>query len=360
MILNVAVINGDGVGTEMMKPAIKVLECICKQYGHELELKYVIASGEAIDAFNDPIPEEALKTCLWASAVLFGNTGLSKYQNNPMDKRPEYALMELRKAIGVTTNIRPVFIYPELFDLSPLDNRIIKKGVDFVFVRDLAGGIYHSENINAVGKYGFEAYEYEYYNEMIVENTAKIAFDIASTRKKKVYNLDKANVLGSSKLWRNTVIEVAKQYPDVDLEHCYIDTAAMKIIVEPEAFDVIVTSNVFGDIIADEGTQITGTQYLYSSAEIRSDGKGLYTPNQLHHPDESIIGKQIVNPIGMIASVALMLELTFGLDEEARKIENAIKEVISRGYRTKDIAVEGEKWLTTDEIGDIIIEVIEE
>lgn len=360
MILNIAVINGDGVGPEMMGPTIEVLKVISKKFEHQLNLYPVIASGEAIDNFGNPLPDESLETCLKSSAVLFGNTGLSKYNYLPLEKRPEFALMKLRRELGVTTNIRPVCIYPVLSRLSPLKDHIIQKGLDIVFVRDIIGGVFCSDKIKQDGEFGKEAYELEYYNEKIVRDTAKIAFEIADKRRKKVTSLDKSNVLESSKLWRATVNEVKEDYPEIELNHSYIDSAAMKIIINPNDFDVIVTSNLFGDIIADEGTQISGTPYLYASAEISKNGKGIYTPNQLHHPDEEIIGKQIVNPIGMIAASALMLRHSFSLEKEAKVIENAIKKAISLGYRTNDIAMECEKWFTTNQMGEKIVDLIKE
>ncbi|SCP98152.1 3-isopropylmalate dehydrogenase [Anaerobium acetethylicum] len=354
MILNIAVIKGDGVGPEMMESALEILKSVCRQFEHQLNLYPVMASGEAIDAVGNPMPEESLKICMEASAVLLGNTGLSKYRNSPQEKRPEFALMRLRKEMETTTNIRPVCIYPVLSELSPLKERIVQQGVDFVFVRDIAGGVFCSDKVKSEGEFGKEAYEYEYYNEKIITDTAAIAFELAGRRKNKVTNLDKSNVLGSSKLWRTTVQEVGKHYPEIELTHCYIDTAAMKIIESPKEFDVIVTSNLFGDIIADEGTQITGTPYLYASAEVAKNGKGIYTPNQLHHPDETMIGQQIVNPIGMIAAAAMMLRHSFGLEKEAAAIENAIRKAIEQGYRTKDIAKEGEQWLSTKQMGEKI------
>jgi len=359
MIINVAVIKGDGVGPEMMEPALEVLEAVCRLYDHELKILPVIASGESIDTSGNPMPDESLKTCMEASAVLLGNTGLAKYRSYPLEQRPEFALRKLRKGMEVTTNIRPVHIYPELTDFSPLKERKISKGVDFVFVRDIVGGVLCSDNVKAEGKFGKEAYELEYYNEMQIRDTAAIAFGIAEKRRNKLMNLDKSNVLESSRLWRNIVIETSKFYPEVALSHCYIDTLAMKIIDAPDEFDVLLTTNLFGDIISDEGTQITGTPYLYASAEISKSGRGIYTPNQLHNPDESIIGKQIVNPIGMIAATALMLRYSFRLDEEASRIENAIEMAIISGARTRDIAAEDEQWLSTDQMGGRIIELLE-
>lgn len=358
MNLDVAVIKGDGVGPEMMKPALEALKEVCSLYGHRLNLQQVVASGEAIESFYNPLPENSLSACRKASAVLFGNTGLSKYRNLPLEKRPEYALMRLRKELDVTTNIRPVRLYKDLSELSPLKERITSRGLDFVFVRDIAGGVLCSEKVTSLGLYGREAYEYEYYNELIVRNTAKIAFDLAQKRRKAVVSLDKSNVLESSRLWRKTIQDTGNRYQQISLSHCYIDTAAMKIMESPWSFDVIVTSNLFGDIISDEGTQMTGTPCLYASAELAKDGRGIYTPNQLHHPDESIIGKQIVNPIGMIGAVALMLRFTFGLEEEACALEKAVKKALSNGCSTKDIWLSGRILVSTDEMGKEIVKNI--
>ena len=266
--------------------------------------------------------------------------------------------MALRKALGVTTNIRPVRYYPELSEFSPLKERVLERGLDFAFVRDIVGGVLCSDKVSGEGKYGREAYEYEYYNEKIVSDTAHIAMKLAAGRRKKVANLDKSNVLASSRLWRQKVTEVAGEYPDIELSHYYIDNAAMRIMETPENFDVLVTSNLFGDIISDEGTQMTGTQYLYGSAELSRAGHAIYTPNQLHHPDESIIGKDVVNPLGMITAAAMMLRFSFGLEEEARTLEKAVSEVIRNGMATRDIWMPGKKLLGTEEMGQAVCEAI--
>lgn len=358
MILEVAVIKGDGVGSEMMKPALDALKEICSLYGHKLNLKQVLASGEAIESCDNPMPDESLAVCRNASAVLFGNTGLIKYKNLPLEKRPEYALGRLRKELKVTTNIRPVRLYEGLSELSPLKERITRRGFDFVFVRDIAGGVLCSDKVTSQGLFGQEAYEYEYYNEQIIRNTAEIAFKLALSRKKKLVSLDKANVLESSRLWRKMFQEMANRQKEISLNHCFIDTAAMKLMEFPWEFDVISTTNMFGDIISDEGTQMTGTPGLYASAELAKDLKGIYTPNQLHHPDESIIGKQIVNPIGMIGAVALMLRFSFQLENEAKILEKAIEKVLSDGYSTKDIWLEGRTLISTDKMGEEIVKNI--
>ncbi len=357
-ILEAAVIKGDGVGPEMMEAAIHVLDTVCRKFGHKLKLYPVAACGESIEECFDPLPPESLAICRGVPAVLFGNTGLKKYQSLPLDKRPEAALMGLRRGMEVTTNIRPVNVYPSLWSFSPLKERILEKGLDIVFVRDIVGGVLCSDKIRSQGTDGLEAYEYEYYNEKIVAQTARIAFTMAQKRKKKVSSLDKSNVLESSRLWRQTIKETAAEYPNIALDHFYIDNAAMRILESPQNFDVIVTSNLFGDIISDEGTQMTGTPYLYASAEVNQDGRGIYTPNQLHYPDESVIGKQVVNPVGMIMAGALMLRYSFGLEEEACRIEQAVKQVLQDGAATRDIWEEGKTVLSTYHMGAKIAEQI--
>lgn len=257
-----------------------------------------------LESGKEPLPQESLKICTQVPAVLFGNSGLKKYQDKPLEERPEYALLVLRKVLQVSTNIRPVRMYPSLKCFSPLKAERLESGMDVAFVRDIAGGVFCSAKVSGNGEGGKEAYEYEYYNEAIVKKTASTAFKLAKSRKGKVTNLDKSNVLGSSRLWRQTVQQVAEDFPDVELENLYIDNAAMELIRNPGRFDVFVTSNLFGDIISDEGTELTGTPYLYPSAELSNTEQGIYTPNQLHYPDESVIGKNVVDPIGMIAAAA--------------------------------------------------------
>ena len=333
MEMNIAVIPGDGIGPEITMAAITALEAVASKYGHVLNLQYVKACSESVEELGEPLPQTSLETCLNADAVLLGNTGLEKYKNLPLSKRPEYALLKLRKELKVTTNIRPVHVYPELKLLSPLNQNALSKGLDYLFVRDIAGG------------------EYEYYNQKIVEETAGFAFELAKARKGKVVSLDKANVLGSSRLWRKTVTEIGKEYPEVELTHEYIDSAALKLIRMPWYYDVILTSNLFGDIISDEGTGLTGTAGLFGSAELAASGKGLYTPNQLHYPDESVIGQQKVSPVGMIMALALMLRCTFHLEQEAAAIEKAVEKVLEQKFITEDMYYKGAKKVKTQEFG---------
>ena len=355
----VAVIMGDGVGPEMMRPALKVLEKICNKHNKKIEIAVVEAAGDAVMKYGDPLPEDSVRVCRESDAVLFGNSGLSKFNDYPLEKRPEYALLKLRRELKVTTNIRPVHMYPKLTELSPLKEEKLKKGMDMVFVRDIVGGVLCSEKVKGEGAYGSEAYEYEYYNEEMVRQTADIAFSLAYLRRKKVVSLDKANVLGSSRLWRKTVQEVGEQYKNIELSNCYIDSASMNIIREPWNYDVVLSSNMFGDIIADEGTELTGTPFLYGSAEISAEGKGIYTPNQLHWADERVAGKQIVNPIGMISAVALMLEFSFGMNREAWEIEYAISKVIEKGYATQDVMTSDSTRVGTDEMAALIMKEID-
>ena len=351
MEMNIAVIPGDGIGPEITTAAIIVLEAIAEKYGHVLNLQYVKACSQSVEESGEPLPKEALETCLQADAVLLGNTGLEKYKNLPLSKRPEYAPLKLRKELKVTTNIRPVHVYPELKLLSPLNQNALSKGLDYLFVRDIAGGVLCSDQVKGEGENGPEAYEYEYYSQKIVEETAGFAFELAKARKGKVVSLDKANVLGSSRLWRKTVTEIGKEYPEVELTHEYIDSAALKLIRMPWYYDVILTSNLFGDIISDEGTGLTGTAGLFGSAELAASGKGLYTPNQLHYPDESVIGQQKVSPVGMIMALALMLRCTFHLEQEAAAIEKAVEKVLEQKFITEDMYYKGAKKVKTQEFG---------
>ncbi len=352
MEINIAVIPGDGIGPEITEATEQVLKRVCEIYGHVLNITHVKACSSSIEETGEPLPKESLKKCLQADAVLLGNTGLEKYKNEPLTKRPEYALLKLRKELGVTTNLRPVRLYPALMELSPLNKNTLSGGLDYLFVRDIAGGVLCSEQVKGKGVHGPEAYEYEYYNQKIVEDTARFAFELAKGRRNKVVSLDKANVLGSSRLWRKTVTEIGKEYPEVELSHEYIDSAALKLIRRPWEYDVIFTANLFGDIISDEGTGLTGTAGLFGSAELSVSGKGLYTPNQLHYPDESLIGKQKVSPVGMIMAAALMLRCSFGLEKEAKTVEEAVEKVLEAKISTEDMKYPGAKIVLTGEMAD--------
>ena len=358
MNYSVACIYGDGVGPELMNQAIKILRAIGEKYNHRFNTISVTAGGEAIDKYGEPVPEEALKTCMSCDSVLLGNIGGKKWQDNPLEKKPEKTMFILRRNLRVTTNLRPVKLNPYLKECSPLKDEIAEKGIDILMIRDVLGGMLVYDKKTGVGCGGKEASDLEYYNEEIIKKSAKIAFKAAASRKKKLASLDKANVLASSMLWRQTIRETGKDYPDIKLENHLVDNAAMEVIKKPYDFDVIIASNMFGDIIADELSQLTGTASMLGSAELCEDGRGLYTPNQLHYPDESIVGLDKVNPIGMIATTALMLRHSFNLETEATDVETAIDRVVERGIATEDIYKEGGYLVGTNEMGDIIAKTI--
>ncbi len=360
MNYKIALIKGDGIGPEISNEAAKVLKEIEKNYGHKFEINEVYGAGDAVDKLGDPMPKETLDACIESDAVLIGNIGGSKWNNVPLDKKPVKAILEIRKALNVTSNLRPITLNQNLREFSPLKESIISKGIDILVVRDLAGSVICGEKKLGVGKFGREGSDLEYYNEDIVRKSANRAFSAASTRRNLVSSIDKSNVLASSMLWKEIVNETSENYPSVKLKHHLVDTAAMEVILNPDKFDVIVTTNMFGDILADELSQITGTACMLPSAELDINGKGLFTPNQLHHPDESIIGMDKANPIGLISSVALMLRYSFDLQEEADIIERSIDLAIEKGYRTEDIFSKGTKLIGTQMMGDVICDCINE
>lgn len=354
MEFNIALIKGDGIGPEISLEAVKVLEETGKIFRHNFNITFVAAAGEAVDMFNNPLPEGSIASCIKSDAILFANLGGSKWANNPIEKMPEKSLIELRKIINTTINIRPIDLSAELAEFSPLKHGIIGMGMNSVVVRDIIGGMINGEKRRCSCSHGKEASDLEYYNEEIVREVAEYGFKLARNRNRYVVSLDKANVLASSKLWRETVDEAAKKYPDVRVEHILVDNAAMEVLKRPGDFDVIVTSAMFGDIIADELSQITGIASNLASIEMSPSGKGIYTPNQLHYPDESIIGLNKANPIGFIKAAACMLRYSLGLSDEADAVERSINHVISLGYATEDFCTEGRTKVTTSEMGDLI------
>ncbi len=345
----IAVLKGDGIGAEIVNEAIKVLDAVADKEGFNLEYNEYLIGGSAVDVFDNPCPDETIKGCLNSDAVLFGSIGGPKWDNLPKEKRPESGLLKLRKSLGLFANIRPAIIFDELVNASTLKPEVIK-GVDLEVVRELTGGIYFGEP-----RYKDEnkAYNTMVYSRDEIERIARVAFEEARKRKKKVTSVDKANVLEVSELWREVVEEVAKDYPDVELEHMYVDNAAMQLIREPKQFDVILTSNIFGDILSDEASMIVGSIGLLPSASI--GGKvGLFEP--IHGSAPDIAGQGIANPIATILSAAMMLDY-LGEKNAAVRIKNAIKEVLAEGYRTKDIAsFDAKEVVTTEEMGSLIAE----
>ena len=356
MNYNIAVVKGDGIGPEVVTEAIKVLDKIGAKYGHQFNYTYVLAGGCAIDETGKCLPTETIDICKASDAVLLGAVGGPKWDNMPGDERPERALLGLRKELGLFANLRPAMVFDELADASPLKPEIIDGGLDIVVVRELTGGIYFGKKgIIEETELGPAAYDVEQYAEEEVRRIAKVAFDMAMKRNKKVTSVDKANVLESSRLWRRVVTEVAADYPEVALDHFYVDNAAMQLVRNPKQFDVIVTSNIFGDILSDEASQITGSIGMLPSASLATGNFGMYEPVHGSAPD--IAGQNLANPIATILSVAMMLRYTLGLSEEADAIEAAVKTFLAKDYRTPDIAA-GKEAVGTKECGDLIAELV--
>ncbi len=352
MRYNIAVVPGDGIGPEVVAESIKVLNAIGERFGHEFNCTEVLAGGAAIDEFGECLPKDTLNVCKNSDAVLLGAVGGPKWDNVPGDQRPERALLGLRKELNLYANLRPAMVFQELKDASPLKSEIIGEGLDILIVRELTGGIYFGKHETTEDA----AYDVEYYSAPEIRRIAITAFDMAMKRSKRVTSVDKANVLDSSRLWRKIVTEVAKDYPEVSLDHMYVDNAAMQLIRDPGHFDVIVTSNMFGDILSDEASQITGSIGMLPSASLTEGNFGMYEPVHGSAPDIAGTGK--ANPLATILSAAMMLRYTFALSEEANAIEKAVDDFLKAGYRTADIATGSESVLSTSEVGDKIKEYI--
>ena len=360
MNFNVAVIKGDGIGPEIVDQAVRVLDAAAEKSGHEFTYKQILMGGASIDAYGKPLTEETLETARNSDAVLMGsiggNTTTSPWYRLPAELRPEAGLLALRKGLGLFANIRPAYLYEELKKACPLRDEIIGDGFDMVIMRELTGGLYFGERSTEVVDGIRVAKDSLTYNENEIRRIAVKAFDIARKRKKHVISVDKANVLDSSRLWRQVVEEVAKDYEDVTYEHMLVDNCAMQLFNDPKQFDVILTENMFGDILSDEASMITGSIGMLSSASLAEGKFGLYEPSHGSAPD--IAGKDIANPIATILSAAMMLRYSFDLDAEADMIEMAVKKVLKDGYRTVDIMSDGMVQVGTKAMGDLIIERI--
>lgn len=357
MNYNIALLKGDGIGPEIVSSAVKVLEKVGAKYGHIFNFTDYLIGGIAIDTVGEGLPKETVDGCLAADSVLLGAVGGPKWDTLPGNQRPEKALLGIRSAMGLYTNLRPAKLYPALKDASPLRADIVEKGFDIMMVRELTGGIYFGERGKREGKYGPEAYDTEAYSVMEVERIAKVAFETARKRNKKVISVDKANVLESSRLWRETVHRIAQDYPDVECTDMLVDNTAMQIVRNPAQFDVVVTSNMFGDILSDEASQITGSIGMLASASLGDTTRGLYEP--IHGSAPDIAGQNKANPIATILSTAMMLRYSFSLMEEADCIENAVNKVLDKGYRTADLAMGKDiPTLSCTEITDKILEEI--
>ena len=335
MEYKLAVIPGDGIGPDVVEQTLLVLDKVGEKFGHTFHYQKVLAGGCAIDATGACLPQETIDVCKASDAVLLGAVGGWKWDTLPGDQRPERALLGLRKALGLFANLRPALLFEQLADASPLKPEILAGGLDIVVVRELTGGIYFGEKGFKDTDLGPAAYDVEQYAEEEVRRIAKVAFDMAMKRSKHVTSVDKANVLESSRLWRRVVAEVAQDYPEVTLDNLYVDNAAMQLVRNPRQFDVIVTSNIFGDILSDEASQITGSIGMLPSASLAKGNFGMYEPVHGSAPD--IAGQDKANPMATILSAAMMLRYTFGLLQEADAVENAVKAVLDQGYRTPDL-----------------------
>ncbi|MDX1961419.1 MAG: 3-isopropylmalate dehydrogenase [Leptospiraceae bacterium] len=355
----VAVLSGDGIGPEVMKVALSVLKKALGSKVKDFSFEESLVGGAAIDQTGGPLPKETLTLCENSQAILFGSVGGPKWETLPPEIQPERgALLPLRKHFDLFANLRPAIIYPELVNASPIKKEIIGSGLDILILRELTSGIYFGKPKGREGN-GEEEFAYDTmrYSRREIKRIAKVAFESARKRNKKVTSIDKANVLTTSVFWREVVLEVHKEYPDVSLNHLYVDNAAMQLVVKPNQFDVVLCENMFGDILSDEASMITGSIGMLPSASLNEKGFGLYEPSGGSAPD--IAGQGVANPIAQILSAALMLRYSFSLEAEATKIETAIRNVIKKGLRTRDIAEKDAKIVGTSEMGATIESEIE-
>lgn len=357
---NIAVIKGDGIGPEIVSEAMKVLDKVAEKFGHKFNYEQLLMGGCSIDANGVPLTDETIERCKASDAVLMGsiggNTTTSPWYKLPANLRPEAGLLKLRKSLGLFANLRPCVLFPQLSESCPLKKEISDKGFDMLIMRELTGGLYFgarkTEEIDGV----MTAVDTLSYNENEIRRIAVKAFDVAMQRRKKVTSVDKANVLDSSRLWRKVVEEVAKDYPEVTLEHMLVDNSAMQLVKDPAQFDVMVTENMFGDILSDEASMITGSIGMLASASMNETAFGLYEPSGGSAPD--IAGQNKANPIATILSAAMMLRYSFKMDKEADAVESAVNKVLENGIRTGDIMSEGMTLVSCSEMGDKIAEFI--
>ena len=349
MHYQIAVIPGDCIFPDLVEQTLKVMDKVGEKFGHTFNYTKVLAGGCAIDATGACLPQETIDICKASDAVLLGAVGGWKWDNLPGDQRPERALLGLRKALGLFANLRPALLFEQLADASPLKPEILAGGLDIVVVRELTGGIYFGEKGHRDTDLGPAAYDIEQYAEGEVRRIAKVAFDMAMKRSKHVTSVDKANVLESSRLWRRVVAEVAQDYPEVTLDNLYVDNAAMQLVRNPRQFDVIVTSNIFGDILSDEASQITGSIGMIPSSSMGEGTRGLYEP--IHGSAPDIAGQDKANPIGIILAAAMMLRYSFDMAAEADAIERAVDETLKAGIRCGDIMRQGCKLVGCREMG---------
>lgn len=355
MKFNIAVLDGDGIGPEICAGAIQVLEAVGKKYGHTFNFKHYPIGGCAIDECGDPLPEKTVTGCLASDSVLLGAVGGYKWDDMPVDKRPEKGLLRIRRAMGLYSNVRPAKLWKALAKASPLKYELVKDGVEIIIVRELTGGIYFGDRGRDTGPDGEYAWDTERYSVKEIERITRIACELAVKRGKKLVSVDKANVLESSRLWRCTVHEYcAKNYPQITVEDVLVDNMAMQIVKNPAQFDVVLTSNMFGDILSDEAAQVTGSIGMLASSSLGDGRRGLYEP--IHGSAPDIAGKDVANPIATILAAAMMLRDSFGLVREYAAIEIAIQKVLDEDVRTADIMERGKRLAGCREMARLIAE----
>lgn len=357
MTKNITLIKGDGIGPEIVTQAVRVLDAVAKLYGHTFNYTEADIGGCAIDKYGDPIPDSELKKCIYADSVLLGAVGGPKWNDVPGDRRPEKGLLKLRAGMGVYSNNRPAKIWSQLADASPLRPEIVEKGIDFIIVRELIGGIYFGDHRTDMVGGQKVATDILSYSESEIERIGRIGFETAMKRNKKLCSVEKSNVLDSSRLWKSVMHRLASEYPEVELSDMLVDNCAMQIVKDPSQFDVVVTENMFGDILSDEASMITGSIGMIPSSSLGNSTNGLYEP--IHGSAPDIAGLDVANPIGTILSAAMMLRFSFDMAEEADCIENAVSAALDMGARTADIMprnTDGIKKVGCSEMGDIIIE----
>ena len=357
MVYEIALLKGDGIGPEIVDSAAAVLEKTAERFGHTFNFKPYLIGGCAYNATGTPLPQETVDGCLASDSVLLGAVGGPEWDSLPGEKRPEKALLGIRSALGLYTNLRPAKLYPALRAASPLKDEIVGSGFEILIVRELTGGIYFGERGYREGKFGQEAYDTEAYSVTEIERIGRAAFEAAMKRSKRVCSIDKANVLESSRLWRRTMHALAEEYPEVEYSDMFVDNAAMQLVRDPKQFDVIVTSNMFGDILSDEASQITGSIGMLPSASLGDSTRGMYEP--IHGSAPDIAGQNKADPIATILSAAMMLRYSFGLAAEADAIETAVDKVLNAGYRTADLmGTEKGTPLTCTEMTERILEAL--
>ncbi|WP_294455962.1 3-isopropylmalate dehydrogenase [uncultured Allofournierella sp.] len=350
----IAVIRGDGIGPEIVDQALRVLDAVAEKYGHTFTYTDVDMGGIAIDKWGEPLPAAMLDKCLAADSVLLGAVGGPKWDGLPGDKRPEKGLLALRAGMGLYANNRPAKLWPQLAAASPLKPEIVEKGIDFIVVRELIGGVYFGSHTTAECGGEQKATDVMSYAEHEIERIGRIAFETARKRRNKVTSVDKANVLDTSRLWRKVMHRLAEEYPDVEYADMLVDNTAMQIVKDPSQFDVVVTENMFGDILSDEASMITGSIGMIPSSSLGEGSRGLYEP--IHGSAPDIAGQNKANPIGTILSAAMMLKYSFDLDEEAAAIEAAVNKALDAGLRTGDMMAEGCTPVSCSEMGDAILQ----